>query len=177
MKKTIGAIIFGIVLISLASAMYPGECETIKFPNQDEVNLTIISNTSSMEGFNWSKEGYFITYCFPTYFPLGNYSFEWGNYQEDMPEPIIVHHYSSGATRTIYEDKIIEVDNYIDREVYNDTEIQRLNDDKKNLEEKLRRNEVVDMVLRILLGIILLILMVVVGNLLKKKKKNGKKRF
>ena len=111
-KQTI-AIIIGIFLISLASAIYPGECETVKFPNKDKVNLTIIYNTSSMEGLTWSKEGYDITYCFSTDSELGNYSFEWSNYQDDLPEPVIVHHYSGGGGRTRYRDRNITVEKII----------------------------------------------------------------
>ncbi len=119
-KQTI-VIIFGIALISLASAIYPGECETIKFPNTDDVNFTIISNTSSMEGFTWNKTEYDIGYCFPTYLPTGNYSFTWSNYKDSVSGPKIVnHYYSSGSGGTRYETEYVyrNMTKYIER---NDT--------------------------------------------------------
>ncbi len=123
MNKQIIAIIFGIALISLASAIYPGECESIKFPNQDEVNFTLISNTSSMEGFTWSKEGYIITYCFPTYLASGNYSFEWSNYQDNLPEPIVKEvPGGGGGSRTIYKDRNITVEKIVYVNQTEDTE-------------------------------------------------------
>ena len=61
-------IIEGIFLISLVSSAYPGECYEVKFPNKLDVNLTITENTSSLDGFTWTKEGYIITYCFPSDF-------------------------------------------------------------------------------------------------------------
>ncbi len=123
-------------MISLASSIYPGECETIKFPNEDKVNFTLISNTSSFEGFNWNKDGYDITYCFPTYLAPGNYSFEWSNYQDSLTEPteiikeVTIYRGGGGGTRTIYKDKNVTeyITKYVDKDVikYEDKEVERI---------------------------------------------------
>lgn len=109
MKNQTIAIIIGILLISLASAIYPGECETIEFPNKADVNFTLVENTSSFEGFNdtWTKKGYDITYCFPTDFAIGNYTLEWSNYEDELSEPTTIYRSSGGggSSRTIYKDK------------------------------------------------------------------------
>ena len=81
MKNTITTIILGIFLISLASAMYPGECKNITFPNVDDVNITITGNSSNMDGFTWNKTGTIIEYCFAYNYAPDNFTLTWYNYQ------------------------------------------------------------------------------------------------
>ena len=76
MKKII-IIFLGIFLISLTSAMYPGECSNINFPNEDSVNMTL--SNSSIEGFSWSKNKTIITYCLSVDFIPQTFSIEWYN--------------------------------------------------------------------------------------------------
>jgi len=81
MKKTLVAITLGIFLLSLASAMYSGECDKIQFPNTDSVNLTVTGNSSNMEGLTWNKNGTEITYCFDLDFAPDEFTLTFYNYQ------------------------------------------------------------------------------------------------
>jgi len=76
----------GVFFISLASAIYPGECSNITFPNSNNVTFELISNTSIIDGFNWTQNKTEITYCFSADFPIGNYTFRWFNTEEVIVE-------------------------------------------------------------------------------------------
>ncbi len=154
-------LMLGVFLITFVSAIYAGECETIMFANQDEVNLTINYNTSSLEGFTWNKIGYEITYCFPTYAELGNYSFSWSNTQDNLPEPItIIKKVKVGGGGTTYIDRevIKEVPTYIYREriVYtdnpNETEV-----DEEGIPDKVFIYSILIAFAFVVLGIVVLI--------------------
>jgi len=87
MKNVLRIIIGAIFLVSLitlisADNIYPGECNSIIFPNSDNVTFEIISNTSSMEGFTWSKNDTLIRYCVSKDFSPGSFSVKWFNTEE-----------------------------------------------------------------------------------------------
>ena len=74
MKKTAILIILGILLVALikfTSAIYPGECDNVTFPNSNNVIFELISNSSPINGFIWEQNGTLITYCFSKDFPTG----------------------------------------------------------------------------------------------------------
>ena len=83
MNKIILSLICGIFFLSFISAlqMEVGTCNYIDFPNQDDVNISFIGNSSSMEGFNWNKNGTLIEYCLSPAFIPDNFSIEWYNYE------------------------------------------------------------------------------------------------
>ena len=179
MNKQIVAIIIGIALISLVSAIYPGECESIKFLNQDKVNFILILNTSSMEGFNWSKEGYDITYCFPTYLAPGNYSFGWSDCKNVTIEPVIVHHYSSGGSSTKYKTKYVDrnITEYIERDdTIGDDTIYISPDDEVDAEGLC--SEETSIVTYISIGLLILcLLFFLIFNIISIKKRKAKEEL
>lgn len=80
--KTIISIIIGMFLISSVSAIYGGECSFVEFLNTDNVELEITKNSSNMDGFNWTKNGTIIEYCFDLNYKPDNFTLHWFNYQE-----------------------------------------------------------------------------------------------
>lgn len=83
-------------MVSLASAIYPGECDSFEFPDEGIVNWTVQDNISSMEGFSFTQNGTNITYCFsgdfaPDSFILTFYTVD------GSPEVVIINHYSGGG--------------------------------------------------------------------------------
>ena len=108
-KKTTMGIIIGIIsMISFASAIYPGECDTFEFPVEGIANYTVQDNISSMEGFSFTQNGTNITYCIsgdasPNSFILTFYVVE------SEPEIVIEYHYSGGggggSRKTVYVEK------------------------------------------------------------------------
>jgi hypothetical protein len=74
MKNIIIIIIGMLFLISLVSAIYAGECDTIEFPNDDPVECNVTDNLYDMEGFSWTKEGTTIEYCFDIAYKPDNFT-------------------------------------------------------------------------------------------------------
>jgi len=126
MEKQIVAIIIGIVLISLVSAIYAGECMEVDLSGLesfDNIVWDIVGNSSNTYGMNitfneTTKNGsvcFFINYK-PDSFTI--------IFMDNSTKEIVkeVHHYSSGrsSTNNVYiENKTIEYRNiteYIDRE-------------------------------------------------------------
>ena len=62
--------------------MYAGTCEEIEFPNGDSVEVEFIYNHSNTEGFNYSKNGKIIEYCFDLKYKPDNMTIKFYNYQE-----------------------------------------------------------------------------------------------
>jgi len=114
MKKQILTIILGIFLIGTISAIYSGECVNVTFPNVDDVEFNVIGNSSNMEGFNWTKNGTLIQYCFVLNFKPDNFTLEWYNYEsiviEEKEEESNMGIHPSMITRvySIPEGKLIE---------------------------------------------------------------------
>lgn len=80
MNKQIITIILGIFLLGGVYALAGGECDTITFPNSDNVSLDITGNSSAVE-IDWDKNGTEITYCFPIDMDSDNFTLTWYNYQ------------------------------------------------------------------------------------------------
>ena len=73
--------LFCLLTIPLIPATLSGECNSIEFPNEDNVSIEFVLNNSNMEGFNWSKNGTNITYCIDRYYVPDNVTIKWYNYQ------------------------------------------------------------------------------------------------
>ncbi len=104
--KLITTIICGIFFLSMISAinLTAGECSTIEFPNEDNVNIEIIGNSFDMEGFNWSKNGTTIEYCFSLDYKPDNFTIRWFNEEEVyVEEP----HQGGGGSRWSSKKEII----------------------------------------------------------------------
>ena len=115
--KLITTIICGIFFISMISAidLTAGECSTIEFPNTNNVNIEIIGNSFDMDGFNWSKNGTTIEYCFSLDYKPDNFTIRWFNDEEVyVEEP----HQGGGGSR--WSSSATKETNLID-EVINDS--------------------------------------------------------
>lgn len=112
MKRQIVGLIIGIALLSLASAMYSGECNTIEFPNTDDVEVRFEGNSSNMDGFYWNKSGTTIKYCTTLNFKPDNFTATWFNYQEVYVEESSDAGQSSGSSsKSINKNVPIEISN------------------------------------------------------------------
>lgn len=80
--KTITIIIVIILSTTIVSAMYPGECNSIEFPNTDDVYWNVEGNSSDMTGFSYTKDGINITYCFHLLYKPDSFTLTFYNYQE-----------------------------------------------------------------------------------------------
>ena len=142
-------IILGIFLISLASAMYAGECMSIDLSNLtslDNVVYDVVGNSSSLEGLTIDLNGTLANICtVPNYKPDAfTIIFIDDSTKEIIKEvPVYRSGGGGGGTRKVCGDNetIVEVDKYIDREIY-DTEIQRFEDDLKNAQDKLNEKNI-----------------------------------
>lgn len=90
------AIFFGAMFLIAsvsATAIFPGECTNVSFPNAEPVNFTLVSGDPQiLNFFNWTKNGTNITYCFAKDSIIGNWTFKWSNEEE-----IIVNEGGSGG--------------------------------------------------------------------------------
>ena len=77
-------LVSALILLSLSFvfAIYAGECDTIEFPNTDDVEWTVTGNSSDIEGFSFTKNGTIITYCFDVMFKQDNFTLTFYNYQQ-----------------------------------------------------------------------------------------------
>ncbi len=73
-----------ILSISLASAMVAGTCDTLNFPNEDNVSVEFIGNSSNMNGFSYSKNGTLIEYCINVGFKPDNFTIRFYNSQGEV---------------------------------------------------------------------------------------------
>ena len=86
MKKII-TIITMFFLVGTISAIYPGECGNFSFSEEGIVNWSVEGNSSSMEGFSFTKNETTITYCFHPLFKPDNFTITFYN---NKNETIIV---------------------------------------------------------------------------------------
>lgn len=128
MKQTIIPIILGIALISLASAIYAGECLEVdlsELESLDNVVYDVVGNSSNLEGLTIELNGTIANICVAINYRPDSFTiiFIDNSTKETIIEVEVPGDCpscsSGGGTRTIYKDRdiIVEVDNYIDREV------------------------------------------------------------
>lgn len=138
MKKQIVSIIVGIFLISLVSAYNITAGESINITLSEEYDYySIVGNLTPID-LNITQEGTIVTILTDKYMSSDSFEIIFFNKEKE-----VIHHYSSGGTRrvTTEKEKIVEVDNYVDREIYiiNDTEIQRLDDELRKIQDELNK--------------------------------------
>jgi len=104
----------GIVLIGLVSAITIYAGESYSFESEEFEYYTVTGNSSNLNGMNISWENGNTTISFVYNYAPDSFTLIFFNQEEKI---ITEHHYSSGRSSTKYVDKIIEVPNYIDREV------------------------------------------------------------
>ncbi len=165
MKNKIILIILGIVLISLISAtnIFSGESTTITLPEQYEY-YSIIGNSTPV---NVSQNNLNVTITIDKYSQSDEFEIIFFNKEKE-----IINHYSSGGGSYKSEKEYIEVPNYIDRVVYenNKTGIDKLTNDLRKMEEKLKKAQMLDNFLIIVLVII--VIFFVLNTLRKQRMKN-----
>ena len=93
MKKIeISLLFIGIFLIGIVSAVNVenGECKTFNFPNPEPVNFELVSNSTPLVDFNWTKENKTIELCFSTGQKLGNLKLRWFNSEDSVTKDFTV---------------------------------------------------------------------------------------
>ncbi len=104
MKKQTIAIIFGIALIGLVSALYGGECIQVDLGNLtsvDNVMYSVVGNSSNLNGMNITLDGTTANICFVQNFKPDNFTLI---FLDNSTKEVIkeIHHYSSSSGRTKY---------------------------------------------------------------------------
>jgi len=160
------SILLGVLTLAIASAITIYSGDSYSFESEEFEYYTITGNSSNMEGMNVSWENGNITISFHPLFAPDNFTLVFFNKETEV---ITEHHYSSGRSSTKYVDKIIEVPNYIDREVIKEIE-KEIPSDPKIIKEIPKKAI-------ILIGVLsfLVILAIFYLNYLQKKvkKENG----
>ncbi len=128
MRKTIIPIILGIALISLASAMYAGDCLEVdlsEMESLDNVVYDVVGNSSNLEGLTIELNGTIVNICtVPNYKP-DSFTII---FIDNSTKTIVKEVYVGGGSTTKYETEYVyrNVTEYIDRDtdkiIYSDTE-------------------------------------------------------
>jgi len=150
MKKQILVIIIGMVFLSLASAIYAGECLSVdlsELESLDNVVYDVVGNSSNLEGLKIELNGTIANICVVTNYRPDSFTiiFIDNSTKETIIEvevPSDCPSCGSRSTRTIYKDRdvIVEVDNYIDREVIINNTIIGIEDTTKPIiEEEMKK--------------------------------------
>jgi len=120
MKKEISTIILLAILIiavmNLASAEVVYSGENYSFESEEFEYYIVVGNSSNMEGMSILWDNEYTTISFVSNFAPDSFTLVFFNQEKEI---ITEHHYSSSGGETIYVDKevLVEVPNYIDREV------------------------------------------------------------
>jgi len=120
MKKEIsivlllGILIIAVMNLASAEVVYAGE--SYSFESEEFEYYTVVGNLSNMEGMNISWDNEYTIISFVTNFAPDEFTLVFFNQEEKI---ITEHHYSSSGGETIYVDKevLVEVPNYLDKEV------------------------------------------------------------
>ena len=127
MKKTMVAILMGLFLISLvgAVALYSGDSITLTLLEEFE-HYSVVGNETSID-LEIEQFGLNVTITIGKYTKTDSFEVIFFNAEKE-----VIHHYSgggssSGSTKTIYKNvtEYIEVDNYVDREVIKEIEVEK----------------------------------------------------
>jgi len=104
MKKQIITLIFILGLISLVSAIYPGESAQVDLSGQMEVysNYYLIGNTSSL---NVSVSGLIVTITIPEDYRPGSFEISFSGYKSGKEVEYVYRSSGGGGTRTVYVDR------------------------------------------------------------------------
>ncbi len=126
MKKTIGAVILGIVLISLVGAVdvFSGDSITLTLPEEYDY-YSIVGNSTPID-LEIEQDGLNVTITIGKYTQSDVFTIV---FIDNSTETIIKEVEVSGgeSSKTIYKNvtEFVEVDNYIDREVIKEVEIEK----------------------------------------------------
>lgn len=110
MENKIITITIAIFLIGSVSAMLAGTCDTIEFPNEGDVSVEFTGNSSSMEGFSWSKSWTIITYCTDLNFKPDTFTVRWYNSEGEVKQ-------QGGSGGSSYTKKEVIVNETVEDEI------------------------------------------------------------
>ena len=120
MNKQIVGIIMGMFLISLVSAvgydLIAGEPYTFDL-NETYEYYSIVGNSTTLD-LTITQEGTIITILTNKYSPIDSFEIIFFNSETE-----VIHHYTSGKTEYVDKEVLVEVPNYIDREVIKEVEV------------------------------------------------------
>ncbi len=131
MKNAIITIVLGIFFISLASAMYGGECQSLDLTNLESLDNVVyipVGNSSNLEGLNISLNGTNVDICPALNYKPDNFTLVfWDNSPEEVIKEVVIYRGGGGGSRTeyIYEniteyievEKIVYVNNTIEETI------------------------------------------------------------
>lgn len=171
-------LLFMFTSIASAETVYAGECLKVDLSNMtslDNIVYDVVGNSSNLEGLTIDLDGVIASICtVPNYKP-DNFTII---FIDNSTKEIIKEVPSGGGgsrTKKVYvENKtIVEVDKYIDRIIYNETEIIDLNDRIRKLEDDLdkRKKEIMTLIGFLIIWILLLVFLVNYVLKIKKGKK------
>ncbi len=123
MNKTIVAIIMGIALISLASAMYAGECLEVdlsELERLDNVTYDVVGNSSNLKGLTIELDGTIANVCTVLNYKPDSFTLI---FIDDSTKEIITEYSTDKIIKYVDKEVLVEVPNYIDREVIKEVEI------------------------------------------------------
>jgi len=134
MNKTILTIILGVALISLASALYGGECLEVdlsELESLDNLVYTVVGNSSNLIGLTINFNGTEASICTPINYKPDSFTIVFLNNLTQIVVKEVHVGGGGGSSKTIYKNvtEYIEVDNYLDREIIVEAE-------EKEVEEK-----------------------------------------
>ena len=174
--KNIIIIITGILfLVSLVSAetIIAGGCLQVnldELESLDNVVYDVVGNSSNLEGMTIDLNGTIASICFVINYKPDSFTII---FIDNSTKEIIVEVPSSRRSRTriIEKETIVEVDNYIDKEIYiiNETEIQKFKDDLKKFQDDLNKKDKKFKDLLLSFSILLLIFICIISYTLRKK--------
>ncbi len=174
MNKTIIVLMFGIILISLASAetIIAGNNYTFSIDTTDNLFWDVVGNSSNMEGFEIYQDIYDnysnITFVTDYKFAPDNFTIIlFLNKTKEIVKEVPVYRGGGGGSRTVYKDKNITIEKEVEKIIYvnqtEDTEEEPIEaeEEKKSL-----------LLFYILCGIIILAIIFMWYRVVKKHKEN-----
>ena len=137
MRPKIILIAMGIILMmGLASAIYPGECDSFNFSEEGTVSWIVEGNSTPLNGFTYTQNGTNIEYCFSGDFVPDIFTLTFFNEEEVVAS---VYH-SSGGGSSSSSSTVYVVDNVSGKD-YGDASKYPTYNDKEIAEEDLPEEE------------------------------------
>lgn len=132
MRKTIVIIIFGIALISLASAetMYAGECLGIdlsELESLDNVVYDVVGNSSNLEGLTISLNGTIASICTVTNYKPDSFTIIFtDNSTKEIIKEVNVYHKRKTKIEYVDRNITVYVPEYIDKIIIETKEVEKI---------------------------------------------------
>ncbi len=173
MRKKIIPIILGIALISLASAMYAGDCLEVdlsELKSLDNVIYDVVGNSSNLEGLTIELNGTIANICTVSNYKPDNFTIIFiDDSTKTKVKEVPIYRGGDGDSRTIYKDRNIIIEKEVEKIIY-------VNQTEEEIEEPIETEEGKSLLLfYILCGIIILAIIFMWYRVVKKHKKEKEK--